>query len=276
MFGRTAKTAAKTRTGRKAGKAAARGFLKVGGSRGSREATTSGIRGLGRLAKTGVKLKAGKEAGRVGTKGAAKAGKGFGKLASRKGKREIRVAEKTLRSERSGGSRFLRYGLLALLGLGLGALLGRSSGGQSSPSFTDTTGPHQPESGSPAAERGQTAGSGTPVGEARDSAAAGGAAADDADRAKSDPSSGPLVGESHREDIEGVTEDQPEVENRIRTRIGEDERTRDIPRVNVEVNDGVAELRGVAPSEEAKEAAGEIAAEIEGVREVRNLIEVSS
>jgi osmotically-inducible protein OsmY len=37
----------------------------------------------------------------------------------------------------------------------------------------------------------------------------------------------------------------------------------------------VAELRGVAPSEDAKLAAGEIAQAVEGVREVRNLITVS-
>jgi osmotically-inducible protein OsmY len=48
-----------------------------------------------------------------------------------------------------------------------------------------------------------------------------------------------------------------------------------MPRVNVEVNDGIAELRGAAPSEEAKQAAGEIAQQVEGVREVRNLIQVS-
>ena len=48
-----------------------------------------------------------------------------------------------------------------------------------------------------------------------------------------------------------------------------------MPRVNVEVIDGIAELRGVAPSEDAKLAAGEIAQGVEGVREVRNLIQVS-
>jgi osmotically-inducible protein OsmY len=42
--------------------------------------------------------------------------------------------------------------------------------------------------------------------------------------------------------------------------------------VNVEVNDGVAELRGTAPSEEAKTAVGEIASGTEGVSEVRNLL----
>ena len=95
-----------------------------------------------------------------------------------------------------------------------------------------------------------------------------------AERDYSDPASGPLIGEQHG-DVEGVGEQQEEVEQRIRTRIGEDPRTAEMPRVNVEVNDGVAELRGVAPSEDAKLAAGEIAPEVEGVREVRNLITVS-
>ena len=93
-----------------------------------------------------------------------------------------------------------------------------------------------------------------------------------AEREYSDPSSGPLIGEQHRGDVEGVPEQQEEVEQRIRTRIGEDPRTKDLPRVNVEVNDGVAELRGTAPSEEAKTAVGEIASGTEGVSEVRNLL----
>ena len=97
-----------------------------------------------------------------------------------------------------------------------------------------------------------------------------------ADRDYSDPSSGPLIGEEHRPESDVGTGQQEEVEQRIRTRIGEDSRTSEMPRVNVEVNDGVAELRGVAPTAEAKDAAGEIAAGVEGVDEVRNLIEVGS
>ncbi len=271
MFGRTARTALKTPAGRRAARSMAKGAFKAGRTRGGRGTAKVGVRGLGKLAKTGAKLKAGKEAGRVGAKGATKAGKGFGKLASRKGKREIRMAEKTLKSERSGGSRFLKFALLALAGLGIGAIIARVSGRQDS-SATDTTGPHHPEPGSPAAERGETAGSGTPVG----GTSGGTADAGDAGRAHSDPSSGPLIGESHQGNIEGVGEDQPEISQRIKTRVGEDERTRDMPRLNVEVIDGVAELRGSAPSDEAKAAAGEIAAEVEGVREVRNLISVSS
>ncbi len=97
-----------------------------------------------------------------------------------------------------------------------------------------------------------------------------------AEREYSDPSSGPLIGRQHRPPGGvDIPEQQEEIEQRIRTRIGEDPRTLMMPRVNVEVNDGVAELRGEAPSEEAKEAAGEIASGIEGVTEVRNLISVS-
>ncbi|MGB3680879.1 MAG: BON domain-containing protein [Rubrobacteraceae bacterium] len=267
MLGRTAKTALKTRTGRRvtrdilkgsikagnsrggrgAAKAGVKGLFKAGSSRSGRDAAKAGARGFGKLAKTGAKLKAGKEAGKAGTKGAAKAGRGFGKLATKKGKRELRVAEKTLKSERSRGGRSLWYVLIALAGLGVVALLARS-GSKGSSTETDDSG--QPGSGA--------------------------AAGDGADRAHSDPSSGPLIGGDHGGSIGGVTEDQPEVAQRIKTRIGEDERTRDVPRVNVEVSEGLAELRGVAPSDEAKDAAGEIAADTEGVTEVRNLIEVSS
>lgn len=256
MFGRAAKTAAKSSTGRKAGKVGAKGALKagrmagkVGRTRAGQEAGKAGVRGFGRLAKTAAKVKAGKEAGRVGAKGAAQAGRGAGKFALRRGKKEIEVAQDTLNSGSSGGSRFLRYGILVLAGFAIGALvarLGSSEEDSSGSSFTED--------------------SDTTTGEGRTAA----------DTAYSDPASGPLIGESHQGSMEGVTEEQKDVEQRIRTNLGEDERTRDMPRVNVEVNGEVAELRGAAPSEEAKEAAGEIAAEAEGVSEVRNLIEVNS
>ena len=87
---------------------------------------------------------------------------------------------------------------------------------------------------------------------------AGGANRTGAERDYSDPASGPLIGEQHG-DVEGVGEEQDELEQRIRTNIGEDPRTAEMPRVNVEVINGIAELRGVAPSEDAKLAAGEIA-----------------
>lgn len=202
-----------------------------------------------------------------------------------------KIAAKAMRSREPGGGRLLKYGFFALLGLAVGAAIARLRGsdvsGQSS-SFTGTTGHHSPDPGSPAGQRGETWGSGTPTGTVDSEGGTAGGASDPgshqspgdpnrtgAERGYSDPSSGPLIGEQHRGSVEGVGEQQEEVEQRIRTRIGEDPRTADMPRVNVEVNDGVAELRGAAPSEEARQAAGEIAQESEGVREVRNLITVS-
>lgn len=206
-----------------------------------------------------------------------------------------KIGAKVMRSREPGGGRLLKYGFFALLGLAVGAAIARSRGGGASgesSSFTGTTGHHSPDAGSPAGQRGETWGSGTPIGTPTGTAGsegrtAGGASdpgshqspgdpnRTGAERGYSDPSSGPLIGEQHRGGVEGVGEQQEEVEQRIRTRIGEDPRTADMPRVNVEVNDGVAELRGAAPSEEARQAAGEIAQESEGVREVRNLITVS-
>lgn len=202
-----------------------------------------------------------------------------------------KIAAKAMRSREPGGGRLLKYGFFALLGLAVGAAIARSRGGgasDESSSFTGTTGHHSPDPGSPAGQRGETWGSGTPTGTVDSEGGTAGGASDPgshqspgdpnrtgAERGYSDPSSGPLIGEQHRGSVEGVGEQQEEVEQRIRTRIGEDPRTADMPRVNVEVNDGVAELRGAAPSEEARQAAGEIAQESEGVREVRNLITVS-
>jgi osmotically-inducible protein OsmY len=166
--------------------------------------------------------------------------------------------------------RFLKYGFFALVGLAVGTAIARSSrNGGASSSFTDTTGQHSPDAGSPAGQRGETWGTGTPTGTAGSDTRTG------SERSYSDPSSGPLIGQEQRGSVEGVGEQQEEVEQRIRTQIGEDPRTMDMPRVNVEVNDGIAELRGEAPSEETKAAAGEIASGVEGVREVRNLITVS-
>ena len=63
-------------------------------------------------------------------------------------------------------------------------------------------------------------------------------------------------------------------EQRIRTRVGEDPRTLGMQRLNVEVNDGVAEIRGIAPTEDAKAAVQDIASNTEGVREVRMMMTV--
>lgn len=215
-----------------------------------------------RAAKGGVK---------AGARVAPVAGRTAGKAAWKLGKAEAKLIRRAMSAQESKKSRYFKYAIFTLIGLAIGAAIARSKKGETSEgssSYTGTTGPHAPDPGSPAGERGQTWGSGTPVG------TAGGANRTGAERDYSDPSSGPLIGEQHS-DVEGVGEQQEELEQRIRTQIGEDPRTAEMPRVNVEVNDGIAELRGTAPSEDAKQAAGEIAQGVEGVREVRNLITVS-
>jgi hypothetical protein len=227
------------------------------------------------------KRKGAKLGAKVGARVAPKAGKAAGKTAWRLGKGQARLVRRAASSQEPTSARLVKYGFFALAGFAVGALIARrnGSGPDTSSSFTDTTGQHAPDAGSPAGQRGETWGTGTPTGTAGGAAEAHQRTEDPnrtgAERSYSDPSSGPLIGEQQRGSVEGVSEQQEEVEQRIRTRIGEDPRTMDMPRVNVEVNDGVAELRGEAPSEEAKAAAGEIASSVEGVREVRNLITVS-
>ena len=220
------------------------------------------------------KMKGARAGLRVGAKVAPRAGKTAGKLAWKAGKSEAKLIRRAMSAQQSRKSRYFKYAIFTLVGLAIGAAIARSrkdsgTSGESS-SFTGTTGHHAPDQGSPAGQRGETWGSGTPTG----TAGGGGPQGTGAERDYSDPSSGPLIGEHHGT-VEGVGEEQDDLEQRIRTNIGEDPRTAEMPRVNVEVNDGVAELRGVAPSEDAKLAAGEIAQAVEGVREVRNLITVS-
>jgi hypothetical protein len=223
---------------------------------------------------------------RKGVKLGAKAGAKFGPGAARLGRKaawkaaksEAKLVRAAMSSKEPATSRYLKYALFALAGLTLGAILARSrSDNGASSSFTDTTGRHTPDPSSPAGQRGETWGSGTPTGTAGGGAhqQPGDPNRTGAEREYSDPASGPLIGEQHRGPVEGVPPAQEEVAQRVRTRLGEDPRTADMPRVNVEVIDGVAELRGPAPTEEARLAAGEIAADIEGVTEVRNLIVVS-
>ena len=211
------------------------------------------------------KMKGARLGAKVGTRVAPKAGKAAWKL----GKAEGRLVRRAIRPQEPKGLRFLKYGFFALAGLAIGSFIARRKGASDTSSFTDTTGQHAPEAGSPAGQRGETWGTGTPHQRPEEPNRTG------AERSYSDPSGGPLIGEQRRGSVEGVGEQQEEIEQRIRTRIGEDPRTMHMPRVNVEVNDGVAELRGEAPSEEVKAAAGEITSAAEGVREVRNLITVS-
>ncbi|MDQ3285801.1 MAG: BON domain-containing protein [Actinomycetota bacterium] len=221
----------------------------------------------------------------VGAKAAKGAARGAGKMALRGGARAVTPRDPAT-------TRYLRYGFFALVGFAIGALVARSGNKEDASTFTGTTGQHTPDLGSPAGQRGETWGSGTPLETA--GGAAGAASETDigtapsqhqrpedpnrtgAEREYSDPSSGPLVGRGHRGRIGEVPEQQEEIENRIRTRVGEDPRTLDVPRLNVEVNEGVADIRGEVHSEEEKQAVEEIASSVEGVTEVRNLITVNT
>jgi hypothetical protein len=209
------------------------------------------------------KRAAAKAGAKIGARVAPSAGRTAGRVAWKLGKGEAKLIRRAMSSREPKKARYLKYGLFVLIGLAIGAAIARSRKGETSG-----------ESGTSAGQGGATWGSGTPTGPAGGQQSPTDANRTGAERDYSDPSAGPLIGEEHG-DVEGVGEQQGELEQRIRTHIGEDPRTAEMPRVNVEVNDGVAELRGVASSEDAKLAAGEIAQQVEGVREVRNLISVS-
>jgi hypothetical protein len=228
---------------------------------------------------------------RTGRKATVKAGKAASKAAAKSGKAQAKLAKNALRSSEPSGSRFLKYGIFALGGFAIGALLARARGNQD-PSFTEGTGQHSPDAGSPAGRRGETWGSGTPTGSTSGGSQQGASPESGiaqpplqrpedpnrtgTERDYSDPSGGPLIGRSHDPERGDVPVQYEEIEDRIRTRIGEDPRTLGLQHLNVEVNDDVVDIRGVAPSQDAKEVVGEIAAEIPGVREVRNLMTVTS
>jgi hypothetical protein len=225
----------------------------------------------------------------VGAKATKGATRGAAKLALKGGKAQAKLAKQALGSQEPAGTRYLKYSFFALVGFAVGALIARSGNREDASTFTGTTGQHTSDFDSPAGQRGETWGSGTPTG------AAGGAAGTVSDptrpeslqrpedpnrtgtgRDYSDPSSGPLIGRSHpTEPPPDIPVQQEEVENRIRTRVGEDSRTADLPHLNVEVNDGVADIRGEVHSEEERQAVEDIASSVEGVTEVRNLLTVN-
>jgi len=103
---------------------------------------------------------------KVGAWAAPKAGRIAGKMAWKAGKAEAKLVRHALRSKEPRSARFLKYGFFALVGFAIGTLISRSGREDSSSSFTDTIGHHTPDAGSPAGQRGQTWGSGTPTGTA--------------------------------------------------------------------------------------------------------------
>lgn len=223
--------------------------------------------------KTAAGTRRGRKALKVGAKTAGKAGIKAGKTGLKAGK--VGAKHRASKAATPSGNRgWMKFGLVAVAGFALGALLGRSKNNGASSDYTSTTGHHSPDAESPAGQRGQTWGSGASLGNAGGGAGATGGASFGG--AAMGPTSAPLVGEKRGAQADIGTGKQPEVEQRVKTSLGEDPRTQNMPRVNVEVNDGIADLRGPAPTEAAKQAAGEIALETEGVREVRNLITVSS
>ena len=241
-------------------------------------------------AKGTVATKGGRRASKASAKAATKAAKGASKIAIAGGKGQAKLARQALSSREPASTRILKYGFFAAAGFAIGALVARAGGKEGAESsFTGGTGHAHPDPGSPAGRRGETWGSGTPLGT---SGPAGGPPPPPppggpthhhrpgepprtgAERDYSDPSSGPLIGEHHGVGAGDVPEQQEEVEQRIRTRVGEDPRTLGMQRLNVEVNDGVAEIRGVAPNEDAKAAVQDIASNTEGVREVRMMMTV--
>lgn len=188
---------------------------------------------------TGKKLKGGKIVGKVGAKAGRKLSPHAGKAALKLGKAEMKLVRAALRGREPRSSRYLKYGAFLAVGIVLGALV-RSA---KKPDASGHGGPT--DQGGP--------------------------------RAHSRPDEGPLAGRGGGGFVSStvVPEEQEDVEQRIRSAIGQDHRTEGIPRPNVTVNDGIAELRGPVPTEAVKSAVAEIAAGVEGVREVRNLLVVT-
>ena len=165
-------------------------------------------------AKGTVATKGGRRASKVGAKAATKAAKGASRIAIAGGKGQAKLARQALSSGEPASTRILKYGFFAVAGFAIGALVARAGGkegGESS--LTGGTGPSHPDPGSPAGRRGETWGSGTPLGTsgpggpgpASGPPPPGGPAHQrpgepprtGAERDYSDPSSGPLIGEHH-------------------------------------------------------------------------------
>jgi osmotically-inducible protein OsmY len=93
--------------------------------------------------------------------------------------------------------------------------------------------------------------------------------------ARPDQSSRPSPGEGQEPRAEAPGEPGG-IEERIRARIEEDPRTRDLPSLSIEVDEGMAQIDGNAQSSEAKEALTELVRDVEGVNIVVNRVTVGS
>src|SRR5918911_5059244 len=138
------------------------------------------------------KMRGARAGARLGAKVAPRAGRAAGRVAWKAGKSEAKLIRRAMSAQQSRKSRYFKYAIFTLVGIAIGAAITRSrkdsgTSGESS-SFTGTTGQHAPDAGSPAGQRGETWGSGTPTG----TAGGGGPQATGAERDYSDPSAGPL------------------------------------------------------------------------------------
>lgn len=151
------------------------------------------------------------------------------------------------------------YAVVALLGGLAGLLLGRLIFGRGESS--EGASQHAPVPESPIAEQGYMAGTGmSPETEA------------DEEIISHPPTEESLA---LQPEVPDELDEREAAELRIHSRLREDPRTRRLPpRLAVEVVEGVAEIRGFARSEQQKRAIEEIAGGVEGVREVRNFVEV--
>src|SRR5918998_6000488 len=148
------------------------------------------------------KRRAARAGAKAGARVAPVAGRAGGKVAWKAGKGQARLVRRAMSSQEPKKSKYLKYGFFALLGLAIGAALARSKNGGTSgesSSYTGTTGQHAPDPGSPAGQRGQTWGTGTPTGTAGGGGQQAPADANrtGAEREYSDPATGPLIGEQH-------------------------------------------------------------------------------
>lgn len=200
--------------------------------------------GRRKLISNKTKVKAAKKAAPVVARGGVKAAKATGRHALRGAKTEANLARQAMSSEEPKSTRYAKYALFALAGLAFGSLIGRAGGKSETSSSLNYQAP----------------------GEANEVGA---------DRDFSDPASGPLIGEETRPEMD-MTERNQITEQRIRTGIGEQVDTKGLPKINVEVNDGVVDLRGPVPSDEFKQTIESVASNTQGVREVRNNLTVDS
>lgn len=189
--------------------------------------------------------RAGKVAGKLGAKAGRRMAPHVGRNAWRLGKAEAKLIQKALSSREPRSARYMKYAIFTAIGVGIGALLKRAAESSNGHQTWGSSGFQSPtDANRSGAERGY-----------------------------SSPSDGPLIGGGGGATTV-VPPESEEAEQRVRTALGGDDRTKDVPRINVAVTEGVAELRGSVPSEAVKQAAEEIAENTEGVREVRNLLSV--